>query len=114
VARSAKKRVRWIRQRDIVAAEAVLLIGVLKDVVMDRVRVSHFPNWGKVVFLMAVTLGMLGGLFLLLERWLARGVSRTTGLAHVLPVPAAVWVIHALVMVALFFAYANLLGVRVL
>jgi hypothetical protein len=105
--------VRWIRQRDVVAAEAVLLVGVLKDVVMERVRVSAFPDWGKVVFLMAVTLGMLGGLFLFLERWLARGVRSTTGVANALPVPASVWLVHAAVLAALFFAYAHMLGVRV-
>lgn len=104
---------RWLRPRDWIAAEAVLLVGVIKDVISDRVRTASIPGYAKVLFMMAATLGLLGGMYFVLERLLAHTVARTHGAARTLSLGAPGWLFHLALILVLFFVYAHMLGVRV-
>lgn len=100
------------RHAYLIAAETLLVVSVFKDWFFDRVKASDFPNWAKVIFVMAATVGFLGGVFVLVERMTRRGMSgahttlrRTSGLPMV--------AIHAAILFLLFLLYARMLGLQV-
>ena len=91
----------WLRHRALLGGEAVLLVGVLQEFGGRFVQGSTLPNWGKVLFIMIMTLGLLGGLILLL-----RGlVGKALGKAHdSTPIPG--FLMHLGAFAGLFFLYA--------
>jgi glycerol-3-phosphate acyltransferase PlsY len=104
-------RSRWLRHRGLVAAEATLIVGILKDFVAGWVKRSSMPDYSKVLFVMAATLGLLGGLYYLFEKLLARSVETTHQAVRSLPLPFSYWVAHAVLFFVLFLIYANVMGV---
>ena len=105
---------RWLRHGSLVATEAVLIAALLKDWVNGAVlRSSGMPGWGKVLFAMGATVGILGGVYFAVERLLRTGVARTHSAFGVLPLPVPGLVAHLVVLLVLFLVYANHLGVAV-
>ncbi|MFN0009055.1 MAG: hypothetical protein ACKVXR_14225 [Planctomycetota bacterium] len=117
-AREPKKRSsgrpRWFSHRGLVAVEALLVCGLAKDLFTSAVKSSGLAPYGKVLFVMALTVGLFGGLFLFVERFTARTMAGGHRLVRGLPVALPFWVAHAAVLLALYFAYANHLGIQVL
>lgn len=114
-ARTQKRRSggsRWFRHRGLIAIEAMLVMGLAKDLLSDRVKSANLPNYGKVLFLMAATIGLFGGLFVILERFSARGVEKAHEVARALPLPFSYWLAHAALLVALYFLYAHMHGLK--
>jgi hypothetical protein len=110
----ASRRPRLLSHRGLVAVEALLVCGIVKDLLVGMVRSSTLaPSW-KVLFVMGVTVGFLGGLFFLIQRFTARTVAGGHRLARGLPLVLPYWIAHAAILTALFFVYANHLGIRVL
>ena len=80
----------------------MLLVGVMQEFGGRFVQgSSSLPNWGKVLFIMIMTLGLLGGLILLL-----RGiVGKALGKAHeAAPLPG--FLMHLGAFAGLFLLYA--------
>jgi len=88
--------------------------GLAKDLFVGAVKSSSIAPHGKVLFVMALTVGLFGGLFLFVERFTARTVAGGHRLARGLPIFVPYGVAHAAILVALYFAYASHLGIRVL
>jgi len=110
----APRRPRWLTHRGLVAVEALLVCGIVKDLFVGVVKTSALaPHW-KVLLVMAMTVGFFGGLFFFVQRFTARTVASGHKLARGLPLVLPYWVAHAAILVALFFVYANHLGIRVL
>jgi hypothetical protein len=86
------------------AAEAVLVVGLLKGLMETWVKAADLPNYGKVLFIMAGTLGLLGGLYWLLEAVTSAGITRTHALLKNFSLPQLA--VHAAVLALLFFVYA--------
>ena len=108
------RRPRLLSHRGLVAVEALLVCGIVKDLFVNVVKTSALaPHW-KVLFVMAMTVGFFGTLFFLVERFTARTVASGHRLARGLPLVLPYWIAHAAILVALFFVYANHLGIRVL
>ena len=103
---------RWFRHKGLIAIEAMLVMGLAKDILNDRVKSSGLPSYGKVLFLMAATIGLFGGVFFVLERFSARGVERAHDVARALPLPFSYWLAHAALFIALYFLYAHMNGLR--
>jgi len=105
------RRPRWLTHRGLVAVEALLVCGILKDVFSDAVKSSSIaPHW-RVLFVMALTVGFFGGLFLFVEQFTAKTVAGGHKIARgLLPYGIA----HLAILLALYFVYANHLGIRVL
>jgi len=105
---AARKSKDWtpsfLKHRHLMAAEAVLVVGLLKGVLDDQVKAADLPNWGKVVFLMAGTVGLLGGLYWVIEGLTARGIERAHGLMRAFSLHY--FGVHGLVLLVLFFVYA--------
>jgi len=109
----ASRRPRWLTHRGLVAIEALLVCGLLKDLFVDFVKSSGLaPHW-RVLFVMALTVGVFGGLFFFVERFTARTVAGGHKLARGIPL-LPFGIAHLGILAALFFAYANHLGIRVL
>jgi len=100
--------------RTLIAAEAVLVLGVVKDWGWRHVLDSSLANWGKVALAMLLTIGLFGGFYVVLQRFLARGVSRTHQAAGVLPVFWPTLIVHAALLFVLFLLYARILKLTVL
>ena len=105
---------RWLSHRGLVAAEAVLLVGILRDVLTRGVHGSTFPNYGKVLIIMGMTVGIFGGLFLFVQRLTERTVAGTHRAVRSLTGVMPYWAVHAGILFVLFLLYANMLGLRVL
>src|SRR5262249_45466243 len=112
--RKSGGRRRLFSHRGMIAVEAVLVVGILKDLMTAVVKSSHLPNWGKVLFVMALTVGVFGGLVFFVERFTERTVASTHKAVRSLPVALPYWLVHLAVLGALFLLYANHLGVRVI
>lgn len=106
--KSRRSRVpKWLRHRTLIAAEALALAGVAKYELTLFVKAQEtVPNWGKVMFLLAATVGIFGVLFLGLERLLRRSVERTQEVMQALPLPAPLVLFHLAAWTGLFFLYA--------
>ncbi len=74
---------------------------------------SSLPGAGKVLFVMAVTLGVLGGLYLVVEQLTAKSVARTHSAARGLPIGMPSVLVHAAILAILFLVYARTLRVDV-
>jgi hypothetical protein len=112
MARRASKRRSFLRHRSLIAIEAMLVMGLAKDVLGSRVKSSELPSYAKVLFIMAMTIGLFGGLFVILERMSSRGVAKAHEVAQSLPLPFAYWLAHAGLFIALYFLYAYMNGLR--
>jgi hypothetical protein len=94
----------FLKHRNLMAAEAVLVVGLLKGLMETWVKSANLPNYGKVLFIMAGTLGLLVGLYWLIESLTSAGVKKTHALLKTFSLPQLF--VHALVFAALFFVYA--------
>ncbi len=97
--------------RSLIGAEAVLVLGVAKDWVWRQVMTSALPGWGKVALAMVTTVGLFGGLFLVVRRLAVRGVWKTHHAAQGMPVVLPTLLLHAALLGVLFVLYARILGI---
>jgi hypothetical protein len=111
--RRRQRTPRFLRHRTLIAAEAVLLVGLAKDQVSGLVMASQLQNWAKVLFVMGSTIGILGGMFLVLGRIAQHGVSTTHDAVKVVPLPMPTLLVHAAAFAGLFVLYARILGLQV-
>jgi len=109
--RTPSRLPKWLRHRGLIAAEAVLLVGVLKDMLGVQLKASALPGWAKVLLVMGLTLGLLGGLFLAVQKLTTRGVAKTHEVMQALPLPVPLLAIHIAVLAGLFVLYARLLEI---
>jgi len=86
------------------AAEAVLAVGLLRGLMETWVKAAQLPNYGKVLFIMAGTLGLLGGLYWLVESITSVGIKQTHALLKTFSLPRIL--VHAAAFAALVLMYA--------
>ena len=103
---------RHVMHRTLIGAEAVLVLGVAKDWIWRQVMASTLPGWGKVALSMITTVGLFGGLFLIVRRMAVRGMWKTHHVAQGMPVFLPTLLLHAALLAVLFVLYARILGVR--
>ncbi|MBA3710096.1 MAG: hypothetical protein H0W83_14900 [Planctomycetes bacterium] len=104
--RTEKAAPRWLRHRNLIATEGVLLVGAGNELLQRQVSASPLPNWGKVLFTMAVVAGVLGGVMYLVQALAIKSVAQTHRVTQALPIPAPGLVVHILVVFGLFLLYA--------
>lgn len=66
----------WLRHRSLLGAEAVLAVGLLQELGSRLLQGSTLPNWGKVAFIMIMTLGLLGGLILVMQGLIGKVIGK--------------------------------------
>jgi len=105
----AKKAARtgpWIKQRTLITAEAVLLVGVLQQLLSQQLAKIVMPDALRILMTMALVLGMIGGLIVLLRSLISTTVAHTHTVAQALPLPMATWLAHLAALSGLFLLYA--------
>ena len=97
---------RWFRHRWLVEAEAILLVGVAQELIQRRIASVGLPNWGKVLWTMGCTLGVLGGLVLVLRFFAKHSVTKAHQTVQAIPLPTPFFLVHLAALGGLFFLYA--------
>ena len=92
---------RWL-----VRTEAILVVGVAQELVQRLIKAQGWPRWGQTLWIMGCTLGMLGGLLLVLRTFATKTVSGTHQVARKLPFPAPLLLLHVAALPSLFLIYA--------
>jgi hypothetical protein len=101
----------FLRHRNLIGAEAVLLVGAGNQWLSEWVGGQPIHNTWKVLFTMASTLGLFGGL-MLFTGLTRSAVSGTHQAVRVLPAPLLL--IHLVAFAGIFLLYAHLLHLPLL
>jgi hypothetical protein len=112
-ASSSGRRGGVLSNHRLLAVEVVLLIAWIKSLLTDAILASGMAPWAKVLVVMGATVGLLGGLFLFIEKVTREGVK--TSQQFLRGVAGGVhWLwIHGGVLLLLFVLYARMLKVKV-
>jgi hypothetical protein len=100
---------RWLRHRALVTGEAILIVGVVQQLIQSHVSQLPLPNWGKVLWAMASTLGVLGIALVVVRLLAVKSVAKAHDMVQALPLPTPSLFIHLLVYGGLFLLYAKIL-----
>jgi hypothetical protein len=98
---------RWLRHRALVTGEAILIVGVVQQLIQERIAGLSLPNWGKVLWVMASTLGALGVALVVVRIIAVKGVAKAHDVVQAIPLPTPTLLIHVLVYGGLFLLYAR-------
>ncbi len=94
-------------QRELVLLEALLLLGLGKELLESLVlHQSGLPPPVRVLLGMCVVIGAFGGLWLVFQRPLQRGLLRAQRAVRRLPVPTPLLAVHGMALGLIFLAYA--------
>ena len=105
-ARRAPRR-RIFSHRNLLAIEGLLVVALLKSWIEDAIRSSTLPDPSKVLFVMASTIGLFAGLYVLIEGLTARSVEGAHAAMRLFVPRLAV---HAVALFVLYLLYASRLG----
>jgi len=97
---------KFLRHRALVTTEALLLMSLAKDLLSVEVKHAAIANAWKVLFVMGVTVGLLGVVFLFFQRFATNSVAKTHEVIQALPLPVPLLAIHGAVLISLFYLYA--------
>lgn len=102
---------RMFTHGNLVLCETLLVANVLKEEFVGVVQRSSWDNWVKVLFVMALVVGFMGGFFVVVQRLTRDAVGRT----HVALAGRGLqrWLVHLALLTALYLLYAHRLGLRV-
>jgi hypothetical protein len=98
---------RWLRHRALVTGEAILIVGVVQQLIQEHISNLSLPNWGKVLWVMASTLGALGVALVVVRAIAVKGVAKAHDVVQNIPLPTPSLLIHLLVYGGLFLLYAR-------
>ncbi len=95
----------------LVAVEALLVAAWLKSLLTDAIVGSGMQSWIKVVVVMGMTIGLLGGVLIWLESLTRESVKSSHKLMR--GIAPGFW-IHGGLLFLLFLLYARMLHLKVL
>jgi hypothetical protein len=101
------RRRKLFSHRNLLAVEAVLVVALLKSWIEQAIRDSTLADPGKVLFVMASTVGLLGALYYGVEALTTRSVEGAHAAMRLFFPRLAV---HAVVLFVLYLLYAARLG----
>jgi hypothetical protein len=94
-------------QRKLVLLETVLLVGLLEEMAEDAVLAWDIVHpLVRVLIAIGLVVGAFGGMVLVFQDYVRRGVARTHEAVRRLPIRVPVLAVHALALLGLFLAYA--------
>lgn len=93
----------WFRHSSMVLLEAVLVLGWLEELAQGALLTrTEVPPFARVAAAMALSLTLLGGVALMVQRQIVAGLRTTHRMTRGVPKLVA----HILVLAAIFVAYA--------
>jgi hypothetical protein len=97
----------WLDNRKLVLLETVMLVGLLEEIAEDGVLAWDILHpLVRVLLAVGLVVGAFGGMVLVFEQYVHRGIERTHDVVRRLPLPVPMVVVHVLVLVSIFLAYA--------
>lgn len=109
--RQAPRRRALFSHRRLLLAETVLVIGLLQIVLRDWIMVqAALPAAVRVLFGMALILGVFGGVILFVRQQVQRSLTTTHKVVQRLPLPIPLALVHTAAVGALFWCYARYWG----
>ncbi len=96
----------WLRHRALLTGEVILTVGVVQELIQRQVHTLGLPPYGKVLWIMASTLGVLGVLLLVIRAVVKHSLAKTHDVVQAIPLPTPMLLVHALAYVGLFYLYA--------
>ena len=107
--KTRERRTRHYRR--LVLAEAILTGGLLQILAQEWLLSHHgVPPWTRVLVGMLLVLGLLGGLLVFGQRYLARAIDQTHRATKRLPMAVSGLLVHCVILLALFVGYASVWG----
>lgn len=103
----------WLRHRALLTGEVILSVGVVQELIQRQVQHLTLPPYGKVLWIMASTLGVLGVLLVVIRAVVKHSLAKTHDVVQAIPLPTPLLLVHALLYVALFYLYAYVWDVPV-
>ena len=97
---------RWLRHRMLAAGEAILLVGACNQLLQQQVEGFNLPNWGKVLWTMGSTLGVLGVMLMVVRIIADKSVAKTHEVVQAIPLPLPYFLVHVLIYGGLFLLYS--------
>jgi hypothetical protein len=97
---------KWLRHRTLLATEAVLIVGVVQELMQRWVMKQDLANAAKVLFVMLSTIGIIGLVLVIVRTLVLRSLEKTHQVAKAMFLPMAVSVMHVLILVSIFYLYA--------
>jgi hypothetical protein len=95
----------WLQHHRLIASEALLIAGIVQQLLGNAISASGLPGWVKVLVTMATVVGLLSIVAVAAQTIANVGLVGThRALARTLQVPQLL--LHLLILVGLFFAYA--------
>ena len=93
--------------RNLVLLETLLVVGLAQEVAEDGILdLTLLHPLVRVALAIALVVGAFGGMVLVFERFVHRGIVRTHEAVRRLPLPAPVLLAHGLVLGGIFLGYA--------
>jgi hypothetical protein len=96
----------WLKHRALLAGEVILVVGVVQELIQRQMNHLGLPPYGKVLWIMACTLGVLGVLLFVIQSVIKRSLAKTHDVVQAIPLPMPILVIHGAVYIGLFYLYA--------
>jgi hypothetical protein len=97
----------WLDLRKLVLLETVLLVGLVEEMAEDAVLAWDLLHpLVRVLLAIGLVVGAFGGMVLVFEQYVRRGIERTHEVVRRLPVPVPMIGVHVLVLLGLFLGYA--------
>jgi hypothetical protein len=101
----------WLRHRQLLTTEAVLLVAVGMELLQRYITSRQdVPWWAKTLLVMATNAGLMGGLLLVLTTWTRGSLSGATRAVQAVPVPAPFVLLHLAGFGGIFYLYARIWG----
>jgi hypothetical protein len=96
----------WLKHRALLTGEVILVVGVVQELIQRQMNHLGLPPYGKVLWIMACTLGVLGVLLVVVHTAVKRSLAKTHEVVQAIPVPTPLLLVHAAIYVGLFYLYA--------
>jgi hypothetical protein len=96
----------WLKHRALLTGEVILIVGVLQELIQRQVNHLNLPPYGKVLWVMACTLGALGVLLVVVHAVVKRSLAKTHEVVQAIPLPMPLLLVHGAIYVGLFYLYA--------
>lgn len=99
----------WLRHRNLLTAEAALLVAVGLQLLQTSVSTRpDVPWWLKTLLIMAINGGLLGGMLLLVTALTRSSLSGAQRVVQAVPLPTPLLAIHLVILGSMFVLYAHI------
>ena len=102
-----KPRNRWLSNRRLVSIEAILLVGLLENLIELELDKLPVDQWVKTIMIMLLIAGIFGGVISVITVMTKRSLAKGQNALKTLPLPTPMLLIHSLILGGIYWLYAT-------